>query len=185
MFYSFSAHSAEYVNQVTGTALAILACAVVCALTQYFSAENRRYRRLNALIQQVQTAVRHTAVSNETRGMVPFAVNEFYRAKKLKDTRPALPLTLQQSILLCEQQCLQILERAKRETILALSTSKKLGQVSRMFEKSDLDYKLRRQVQVKYRQAAQALVLRRYNLADNYASEALALLEGTNKKPLS
>ncbi len=192
MFYSFldlaldlAFASAEDVNRVTGIGLAILACAVVCALTHYFSAENRRHRRLIALIQQVQTAVRHIAVSAETRDMLPAAVHEFYRAKKLKATRPALPLTLQQSMLLCEQQCLQILERASRETILALSTSKKLGQVSRLFEKSDLDYKLRRQVQAKYRQAARALVLKRYILADNYADEALALLEGTNKKTLS
>ncbi|GEM_PF-1116878 len=178
MFYSVSTY---FVNQIAGIAAIIFACAVAIALIEYFSAENRQYRRLVALSKQVQAAVLRVAVSAETRNMVPAALHEFYRAKKLKCTRPALPLTLAQSMLLCEQQYLQILERVKRETLFALSTSKKLQQVARLFTKSDLPFKLRRQVQSKYRQAAQALVLRRYQLADNYACEALALLENIDK----
>ncbi|MFA6211441.1 MAG: hypothetical protein WC714_18540 [Candidatus Obscuribacterales bacterium] len=107
--------SPEHCHQVVAFLIAIILFSALFALDKYLSEESRQFRHIRRLVEKAKAAVQQEYVSAETRDLLQFAQQDFYRASKLMVAKPALPATLRQTMEFCQQQCHYIFSQVSED----------------------------------------------------------------------
>lgn len=107
--------SPEHCHQVVAFLIAIILFSALFALDKFLSEESRQFRHIRRLVEKAKAAVQQEYVSTETRDLLQFAQQDFYRASKLMVAKPALPATLRQTMELCQQQCHYIFSQVSED----------------------------------------------------------------------